>query len=242
MTKVIDFESIQRRHALDKWIADCRRRMALSYPKIDYDSDYWPIRKLYQTEQSDIFFTRAFKDFASKDVNYRESFRCIVAEMVIATKPKELKKPSQSFRSLADASSQSIFDLTLQDLRNIESSCIEKAINQHSLAETIYYQLSTLAKHVARLSAKGVIPHLGFYLRAETKKKLRKLAETNRTSTRSSKEDILDPQINAFNDAFNAMLENPVKDGKSILSELDRVAICILALLLCAPSRINEFL
>jgi hypothetical protein len=48
--------------------------------------------------------------------------------------------------------------------------------------------------------------------------------------------------MEAFNDAFNAMLEDPHVDGKPLLSSADRATICVLAILLCAPSRINEIL
>jgi hypothetical protein len=242
MNKPIDFEAIQHRKALDVWLADCRKRMDLRFPKIDFDSDHWPIKTLYQTESQDWHFTEPFADFAAKDVSYRETLRCLVSEMAIAGKPKKMHNPVSAFRLLANARPHHIFDLTLQDARQIESDCLAKGRDNPASADMISSRLSRLAKQLSLLSLKGVIPRLGFYPRAETKAELRKLDVAQRARRRAGVGDVLDRKMEAFNEAFNGLLDDPVKNGSSILSPLGRVVICMMGLSLCAPSRINEIL
>lgn len=216
--------------------------MSQRFQNIDFDSDYWPIKTLYRTEQIDFYFDESLKDFATKDISYRETLHCLVAEMVLAGKPKELKKPVQAFRSLAQARPHQVFHLTLQDLRQIESEGLEKGRAHPASAEWISYCLSTLAKHITRLGAKGVLHPLGFHPSAGTKAELNNLGASNRAKHRSGKADLLGHKMEAFNEAFNYMLDNPTKDGNPVLSPMDIDAICTLGLTLCAPSRINEIL
>lgn len=242
MNKPIDFELIYRRKALDDWLADCRKRMGLRFPKIDFDSDHWPTWTLYRTEQPDWYFTEPIADFAAKNVSYREAMRCLVAEMVIAGKPKAVRSPVSAFRLMANAVPHCIFDITLQDLRQIESGGLDEGRANPVSSGTISRRLYDLTRQVALLGAKGVLPRLGFHARAEIQAELRKLWTAHQARSRAGKRDILDRRMEAFNEAFNALLDNPVKDGKPALSPLERDAICSLGLSLCAPSRINEIL
>lgn len=242
MNKPIDFELIQRRKALDDWLADCRRRMGLRFPKIEFDFDRWPIKTLYRTEQRDWCFTQPFADFAAKDVSYRDALRCLVAEKVLAGIPKDLQGPSSYLRLLALAPQSRLFELTLQDLRQLESDRVTYAKENPASANTIYGYLSSLARDIALLGTRGVIPKIGFHVRAEVKAELRKIANAHWVQLRTGKGDLLDRRMEAFNDAFNGMLDNPLVDGNPLLTAMDRLAICLTALLLCAPSRINEIL
>ncbi|MBK6907711.1 MAG: hypothetical protein IPH08_11780 [Rhodocyclaceae bacterium] len=87
MNAPLDLQVALRRKALDDWLADQKRRMNLRFPLIDFDSNHWPIRTLYNAKQPDWYFTKSFEDFAGKDTSYRDALRCLVAEMVIAGKP-----------------------------------------------------------------------------------------------------------------------------------------------------------
>lgn len=242
MNKPIDFELIQRRKALDDWLADCKRRMGLRFPKIEFDSDRWPIKTLYRTQQRDWCFIEPFADFAAKDVSYQEALRCLVAEKVLAGIPKDLQGPSSALRLLALGPQNRLFELTLQDLRKLESDRVTYAKENPASANRIYGHLSSLARDVALMGIRGVIPKMGFHVRAEVRSELRKIANAHWARRRAGKGDLLDRRMEAFNDAFNGMLNNPLVDGKPLLSAQDRLAICLTALLLCAPSRINEIL
>lgn len=238
----IDFDLVQYRKALDEWLADCRRRMGLRFPSIDFDSDCWPIKTLYQTSQRDWNFTKPFQDFADKDISYKDVLRCLVAEMVLKGKPNDMHRPVVAFRRLSDARPHRIFGLGLQDLRLIESTLLDEARSKLVSAGNCERQLSELTNQVARLGVLGILPQLGFFPHAESKAVLRKLEVACRTKSRSGKEDLLDRKMEALNEAFNSMLENPFVDGRPILTTQDRVAIATLCLTLCAPSRINEIL
>ncbi|MBK6907712.1 MAG: hypothetical protein IPH08_11785 [Rhodocyclaceae bacterium] len=88
---------------------------------------------------------------------------------------------------------------------------------------------------------KGRDPRLGYSVRAEVRAELRKmhLAHAGQRNTRQA--DLLDRKMEAFNDAFNALVANPLnRDGTPVLSNTDREAICAVVILMCAPSRINE--
>lgn len=245
MSKPIDIDLILRCKALDDWLAVCKRKMALHFPKIDFDADHWPIKSFYRTAQMDLYFTEPVNDFAAKDVSYCKALRCLVAEMVMAGKPKDIRQYISSFRRLKYAVPRRIFDLGLRDLRAIESALLDKGRANPPSASRMSHELAILAKQVARLSALGVLPRLGFFVRADTKAELRKLTVDHRESLRVGKGASLDRKMEAYNEAFNAMIdqvETPASEVASVLSPLDCVAICATGLLLCAPSRINEIL
>jgi hypothetical protein len=237
MNKPIDFDLIQRRKALDDWLAECERRMGLRFPKINFYSAEWPIRVLYQTEQPDFYFTEPLADFAEKGVSYRDTLRCLTAEMVIAGKPKYLHDPISAYRQMATTSPYQLFELTLADLRRLEERLLAHAKETPQAAGPIATQLSVLPTMMVRLSRKGVLPELGFYAYASTKAELRKIDLAYRAKKRNGKGDRLNRAIEAFNEAFNCMV-----DGAPELSARDRVSLCTGILLLCAPSRINEIL
>ena len=242
---MIEADSIQifnQRKALDDWLSNQKRRMSLRFPLIDFESNNWPIRTLYQTVQSDWNFNKSFEDFSSKDVSYRDALRCFVAEMVIAGKPKAFDVAIPPYRLLARTTAYSLLNLTLKDLRHLEAECLNDARNKLASAKRIGTKLSVLeSSFISKLADKGIIPRLGFRVHAEVKSELRKIAITHEKKRNSGSSEVLDRKMEAFNEAFNALVTNPLnRDGSPILSNMDRVAICASVILMCAPSRINE--
>lgn len=242
---MIEADSIRianQRKALDDWLSNQKRRMSLRFPLIDFESNNWPIRTLYQTVQSDWNFNKSFEDFSSKDVSYRDALRCFVAEMVIAGKPKAFDVAIPPYRLLARTTAYSLLNLTLKDLRHLEAECLNDARKKLASAKRIGTKLSVLeSSFISKLADKGIIPRLGFRVHAEVKSELRKIAITHEKKRNSGSSDVLDRKMEAFNEAFNALVTNPLnRDGSPILSNMDRVAICASVILMCAPSRINE--
>lgn len=237
-----NFQAIQRRKALYEWLADQKRRMALRFPKIDFDSNYWPIKTLYNTVQGDWYFTKAFSEFDGKDVSYFDALRCLVAEMAIVGKPKSIAWAIQPFRLLARAAPQTLFDLSVEAFRQIEAQCLIDARKNPAGADTIRTCLGQLGNRVfGQLATKGVTPRLSVILRPEVRGELNKIVKAHITQRGTGKGELLDRKMEAFNGAFNALVANPLdSDGKPVLSAMDREAICAMVILLCAPSRINE--
>lgn len=231
----IVLDSQRQRTALDNWLAECKSRMTLRFPKIDFLADSWPIRRVYQTEQLDWYFTESMADFAEKDIGYVDALRCLVAEMVIDGTPKALHGPIAAYRQLATDSPRSLFDLTLGDLRCLERRLLESGKANPSSANNSMVRLGALLKFTSRLSRKGVLPVLGWRAHASTLEELSEIRRAHWAQLRMGKGERLDRSIEAFNEAFNRMLE-----GAPELSARDQVALCVGVLLLCAPSRINE--
>lgn len=237
MSRPIDFVLIQQQKALANWIADCRHRVNLKFPKIDFDSDHWPINTLHKTDQPDWYFTDPFADFESRDKSFRDALRGLMAEMIIKGKPKALVSPIQGFRLLKNSDAHSVFDITLNDLRKIEDDCLSQARLNPLSAARFAALLSMLQKYVELLADKGVISQIGFRVSSQVKSELWKLVQFSRSKMKVERSESLDHKIEAFNDALNALYENDPR-----LSAGDRVAITSITRLMCAPSRINEVL
>lgn len=237
MNKPIEFDMIKQQNALNRWRAECKRRMGLRFPKIDFDADCWPIKTLYQTSQGDWHFTEPFADFAEKDESYRDVLRCLVAEFMIAGKPKSIAYQIHAFRSLATASAHRLFDLTVNDLRKIEGDGLILARATPSSANKTLYATNVRSTLIIKLAAKGVLPRIGYNVSAEAKTELYNIARHHFTARRKGQGDILNTKMEAFNDAMNALIDND-----SRLDAHDNVAICAIIRDLCAPSRINEIL
>lgn len=139
-----NFQTIQRRKALDEWIADQKRRMSLRFPLIDFDSGYWPIMTRYNVDQRDWHFKKAFADFDGKDISYFEALRCLVAEIVIAGKPKIIDIPVLAYRLLSRATAYSLIDLTLKDLRQLEVDSLHHARRNPASATRVRSTLTFL--------------------------------------------------------------------------------------------------
>lgn len=231
----IELGPILQRAALDKWLAECKRRMGLRFPLIDFRADVWPIRRLYQTEQPDWYFSEPMTDFSEKDISYVDALRCLVAEMVIAGKPKILSGEVAAYRQFAKDTPHQLFDLTLGDLRLLEGRLLTHAKVNPPSAGGIQNHFVLLSKFLTQLSRNGVLPVLGWRPHVSTMAELKKISAAHRAKKREGKSEQLDRSMEAFNEAFNRMV-----DGAPELSTRDRVALSAGVLLLCAPSRINE--
>lgn len=237
MNKIIDFALLKRRAALDIWSTDCKRRMELRFPKIDYFSNHWSIKTLYQTPQNDWSFNEPLIEFSNKDASFCVALRCLVSELILNGELKILHKPIDSFRALAGTAAHRLFDLTILDLRKIETASLKRAQENPSSANGIYSLLSTIRSQISLLATKGVLPRLGFSVDAKIKSELRAIHSAHKVNRRAGIGEILDRKIEACNEAMNALFENDER-----LNPIDRVAICIITRELCAPSRINEIL
>jgi hypothetical protein len=235
MNQSIDLALHRRRQALDNWLNDCKRRMGLVFPKIEFEAEHWPIKTLYNTDQDDWSFTQSASQLTVKDISYRDTLRCLVAEMIIAGKPKHLPDQVSAYRRLVAVQAHKIFDLTCSDLRKLEEEMLIHGKTQPQRAGLMNRQLSTLSRMTVLLSTKGIIPRLGYHVRAATKAELHNIAVADRAKKGDGRLEMLNRKMEAFNEAFNHMVRD-----EPALSAMDRVAICALALSLCAPSRINE--
>lgn len=227
----------QYRKALEIWASECEEKMRRRFPRIDFRSTHWPVKTLHGAAQRDWYFTEAFAAFASKDSSFQDVVRCLVAEMVLAGKPAGLDLPILAFRMLATSSIGSIFEIELSVLRNIESNSVRQARSAPASAQRINSLLRKLEELALHLASKGVTPHIGFRIAHSSKRELSTLAAQHRAKVSSARGATLDVKINAFNDALNALHANDPR-----LAPEDRVAIAAVALLMCAPSRINELL
>ncbi len=231
----IALDPIIQRVALNKWLADCERQMGLRFPLINFWANDWPIRKLYQTDQPDWYFTEPLADFFEKDISYAEALRCLVAEMVIAGKPKRVHSQVAAYRQLAKDTPYQLFNLTLGNLRQLEERLLAYSKVSPQSAGSIKTQLAILPIFLTKLSRYGVLPVLGWRAHASTMAELLKKDTANRAKGKKGKIDRLNSCMGAFNEAFNRMVE-----GAPELSARDRVALSAGVLLLCAPARINE--
>ncbi len=238
MTKNIETPSldlIHQRAALAKWEAECKRRFELRFPKIDFHSYVWPIRKEYGTKQSDINFTAPMADFAGKDISYITALRCLVAEIVIAGEPKDIYSATRFFRQLVMDSPDSLFDISLVHLRRIEERQLAQGKMHPPSANRAAVDLRSLSQYMTTLSRNNVLPVLGWQPKASTSAELRKLHNAHKARRKAKRGELLDRKMEAFGEAVNRM-----RAGAPELSPRDRVAIALGIILLCAPSRINE--
>lgn len=226
---------VLQRAALDQWLAECKRKMDLRFPKIEFFADTWPIRRLYNTEQLDWSFSGPMDDLDDKDISHCDALRCIVAEMVLAGKPKQFRETVAAYRQLAKNSPYRLFDLALKHLRSLEERLTAHVKCHPQTANVTQTQLGLLVKVVNQLSRNGVLPVLGWQISASSFAEISKLKADHRLKSREGKADRLNRSMEAFNEAVNRMV-----DGAPELSARDRVALCAGLILLCAPSRINE--
>lgn len=233
MTSILTFDRDPGQRALAAWEVDCKRRMALKFPLIGFDADVWLIRTLYHTKQPDWRFTKSLADFESRDPSFSIALRCVIAEAVIAGEPKTIHMVGSAFRLLKNTTAESIFELSVSELRMIERSMPEKA--KARSASTAHGNLYRLKLSIDLLTKKGVIPPLGFHISPEVKAALTAQINNAERKSKTAKLDILDHQIEAFNDAVEGLVNN---DSRLVAG--DRTAIAAGLILMMAPSRINE--
>lgn len=237
MSNIVDLELFQRKKALNAWLSECKRRMNLKYPKVDFESEDWQIRTLYNTSQPNWSFNNTFKDFEEIDGSFKDVARCIIAEVVLKEKPKSMRRVLMGYRLLCNSKIDSIFGLTLIELKGVEENCLKVAKLDSIKAGPLMSKLNSLESQISQLARLEVIPHLGFRIRKSTKDQLSNLERSNRKETNSLKISILDNKIEAFNEAINALTRNDTR-----LLPVDRISLCAALRLMCAPSRINEIL
>lgn len=237
MNSYTELDQTHRQQALANWLEECKRRMGLKFPKIDFESDHWPIRALYKTQQRDWRFTMFFADFELKDRSFCDVARCLMAETIIEEKQKGIERALFGLRLLKNSQTQRVFDITLHDLRKIEDDCLNQAKENPVAAGKFSNSLSLLERQIPLLSDKHVIPSLGFHVRHEVKVEFYNLYNSHKKEQKAGGNTILDRKIEAFNDALNALVGNDPR-----LSAIDRVALSAATRLMCAPSRINEVL
>jgi hypothetical protein len=237
MNNVVYLDRARRRDALDCWLTECKERMGLRFPKIDFNANFWPVKTLYQTKHPDWNFAHTLADFAAKDRSFCDVVRCIVAETAISGKPQDVSRTIIAFRRLASAPATSIFDLTVANLRVLEKESLAHCKNHPSSANRHLSGLKSIATQLHRLASKEVIGRLGYYVLADVSARLKKLGKSYRVEKHTKSVDLLDYKMEALNDAVNAMLDND-----SRLNPVDCVALCATVRELCAPSRINEVL
>lgn len=237
MNNIIDLSLRQQQHSLNVWLKECKRRINMKYPEIEFESDHWPINKLYKTDQVDLHFKSVFDRFKSKDRSFCDAIRCMAAEMFISGAPIHIRHSLRAFCLLTRVDTTNIFEITLDDLRKVENHCLITAVKNEKKAMTFHCQLLLLSRQIELLAGRGVIPWFGYRPSKKVLATLFNIGKSHKKRRKAAISAILDHKIEAFNDALNCLYDNDPR-----LSPADRVTIAVLTCLMCAPSRINEIL
>lgn len=237
MKETIDIELYRKKEALTKWLADCKKRMSLRFPEIDFCGEYWPIKSLYNTKAPDWSFTKYISAFASLDNSFCDVLRCLVAEMVLKNARKDISFPVRGYCLVSQLCVKSIYNLSLQDMKKCEDYCLENAKKNPAAASMLINYLNVLKIQLEHLASKGVIHRLGFHPSQKVKTQLINISKQYRKNVKSNRIAMLDRKIESFNEAVNALYNNDKR-----LTSIDRVVIALVLRLMCAPSRVNEIL
>ncbi|MFM0609782.1 hypothetical protein PQR05_35215 [Paraburkholderia sediminicola] len=232
-----DLDRIRQARALRDWLEKCRDEMNKEnrYPNIEFASDIWAIRSQYKTKMQDVRLASVLKSFSHLDSTYIQCIRCVASEYAIADELKEIQTLFLAWRLLARTGPPSVFDLTRPDLQRLEQEVVDESKAQPHSAATTLARLNTLARFVGRMERVGVIAPLSWSPAQETQKILIDLGAQHGRRFKEEKASILDRQIEALNDAMNALFNEDER-----LSSFDRAALAAMGVLMCAPSRINE--
>lgn len=233
----IERDGATYRKALREWLRDCRRRIALRFPTIAFSSAEWRFRSLDGCNMKDLLLTPALADFSGRDESFILGMRCIAAELALGERVKALTDYVNSFRLLRNATARALFELSYRDIRKIESREVNYARANPSSAHLVLANLTRLGRYINLLAAKGVIPPIRYTMTRELRTELAQLERTVRRRWKEQKASILDHQIEALSLALNALFANDPR-----LSAHDRVAVAMMGLEMCAPSRVNELL
>ncbi|RFS77881.1 hypothetical protein D0U00_17150 [Leclercia adecarboxylata] len=237
MNSPVDIERSKYELALKVWQADCRQRMAQRYPTIPYDADRWSLKGITVNDSPDFIFTAILADFADKHSCFAEALRCLIAEAVLREKIKRIDEYASRIRQLRLAPVDSLFDLDNATLRNIETTALKRARSNPSYARIALMGLDELGRTLDTFAAKGILPHMRYRMKSETRSELLELKNTNLANSHGARATVFDRKIEALNEAFNALFANDAR-----LTNGDRIALATMGLMLCAPSRINETL
>lgn len=234
MNNMTDLDTVRKAAALGEWALECKGRMKKRWPKIDFDSDLWPLRSLYSTKIENIRLAPVLNDLSGKDPAYSIVLRCSMAEVALKGEVKSSHAALNIWRLMAH------LDTPLHALKRDNLTALEKLLlkktsaNEFNAAHALYY-LSSLSKQIERLSKLEVIDGLIWDASFETRGALTKLAKQRAATIKKKRSTLLDQQIEALSDATTAMFQNDPR-----LSAYDRVALAIMGIDMCAPSRINE--
>ena len=233
MSQMIDLELARRVETLQALGGTCRQEMHLRWPDVDFDGESWAIKTLYGANMLDVWFSMAIKDFTDKDPSYILALRCLNARKAFEGKTKTWRLMHDAWR-LLNNQTVSLAALRRHHMHELEGSLVKTAtpLSAHPISSA----LSMLGSMLDELAHLEVISHLAWGPSAATKATLRNLKSHGRMATKDKKQiDVLDRQIEGLSDATKAMLLNDER-----LSAMDRSAIAVANILMCAPSRINE--
>lgn len=235
MNRPIDYDSIRHQLALNVWLEECRTKMSRRYPMLDFDADVWDPRTLHGDDIVKGNLAVAFADFQGKDRTFADAIRCLAAHFVLHGVKTAGTSALTGFRLLGSSSKSTLFDIDLAELRRLEEQCLSAAQRKHSSAGHLRERLVRLERDLETLYLKGVLPFLNYRVRHDTSKELSILSTAFKTNRRKDKASILDHQIEALNEAWNALADNDPR-----LTRGHQVALAAIGLEMCAPSRINE--
>lgn len=237
MNRPIDFDSVRHQLALNAWLDDCRMRMSQRYPKLNFDADVWDLRALHGADLERANLVKDTATFQGKDRTFDDARRCLIAELMLDGVKTAGTHAMNSFHLLGFTSKSSIFDLDLAELRKLEEHCLAVVRDRPSSSTHIKADLDRLERQLGTLYKKGVLPFLNYHVQHDTKQELGTISNVYRTQWRKNKADILDHQIEALSEGWNALADNDTR-----LTPAHRTALAGMGLELCAPSRINEVL
>lgn len=220
-------------NALEVLAQRCRQDMKLRWPEVSFDEDVWKIHTLYGTKMLDVWFLSLISAFSEKHTDYVLAFRCLMARRALAGNVKTHKATFKAWQFLVGLSVE-LKLLCNHDLVNLENEIVRKSTPKSATTDLACLRiLSSLLDELFRL---GVAPNLAWSPSGISKSRLNALVAQNNLSVDLKKvNDTLDRKIEGLSDATNAMLRNDDR-----LSDMDRSAIAVANIMMCAPSRINE--
>ena len=231
MSSVGKIEVARFNKALRSLADKCRRDMLVRWPSIQFDGDVWPLTSRYGAKMYDVYFRTVVKSFDGKDPAYVLAFRCLMARRALDGKLKSTRAAIVAWRCLA-IGSEPLSSLGLVELDSLEKELMRAATP--GSAKAILTSLSLLGSMFEELARLNVVRRLAWSPSSESKSLLASMVAQAKASSRRRIED-LDRRVEALSDATKAML---CKDDR--LTAIDRSAIAVANILMCAPSRINE--
>lgn len=232
--QIADIDSARRSTALLGWVEDCTSRMEARWPTIAFSSNYWPLSSTHKARLLDINFEPAIADFGGKDSSYVLALKCLMAEIALKGDIKDPFGQLPGWRLLAD------LDVPLAEIRHhhltkLEEDLVRHAQSSPSSAGTLHRDLLILRTHLDVVAAKGVADRFVWSISPDTRRRLVGLRKSWAARFKSAKASILDRQIEALSDAHNALFR-----GDERLSAYDKVALAVMGISMCCPSRVNE--
>ena len=233
MSKLASLELIRTTDALSALAEKYRQDVRLRWPKINFDAEVWELNTLYGTRMLDLRFGPMISGFSGRDPSYVLAFRCLTARRAVAGKHKTNVAANKAWRLLENLKIP-FGALRYKDLNDLESALVKQATPLSAGPLLSHLRLlSTMLDELARLN---VIVSVAWSPSASNKAALQKLiSKKTRDADCRTRIDLLDRQIEGFSDATKAMLHDDLR-----LTAVDRSAIAVANILMCAPSRINE--